>query len=616
MNSYRGISFSNVNIDMGFWHHRQMLNRTSTIYTVQHRFAETGRFDALRCDWREGMPNRPHIYWDSDTAKWMESVAYLIEKEPMPDLEKAVEEMIDQIERNQAPDGYFNSYFQSVEPSHRWTERDRHELYCAGHLMEAAVAWHAATGRDRFLKIMCRFADYIDRVFRVEDSACFATPGHEEIELALVRLYHATNEQKYLDLACWFIDQRGQNEKDRQCVRGGSIYQQDHLPCAEQTTAVGHSVRACYLYAAMADIARERKDEALLAACEKLFKNIVERRMYITAGIGSTHCGEAFTIDYDLPNQTAYTETCASIALAYFAQRMLLLDADSAYADIIERVIYNGFLASTSLDGKRFFYTNPMEIEAARRQCNGGLEAPREPYDWLPNTQRVEVFRCSCCPPNITRFVAAMGDMIYMESDERLYIHQYIGNTADIGNAHIELRTEYPANGAVHLKIKGMKGRKLCLRIPAWCQSFAINSEYAMDRGYAAIDVACDELNLCLDMDMQPRLMEANPCVADAAGKAALMYGPLVYCMESADNGERLFDCLIDANLSAVTENSSLYHMPVIKVRGWQHPAPEGEWLYRPFSGALCEKTLTFIPYYAFANRGESDMRVWIPVCY
>ena len=271
MKKYRSVSFSNVDINMGFWQHRQDLNRNATIYAVQHRFAETGRFDALKCDWREGTPNRPHIFWDSDTAKWMESVAYLIQKEPMPDLEQDVEEMIDQIEANQRPDGYFNSYFIAVDPGKRWTNRDWHELYCAGHLMEAAVAWYNATGRDRFLKIMCRFVDYIDRVFRVEDGAAFVTPGHEEIELALFRLYHATNEEKYLRLAYWFIDQRGHHERDLTNIKRAGFYQQDHLPCAEQTEAVGHAVRACYLYAAMADTARERSDEALKAACEKLF---------------------------------------------------------------------------------------------------------------------------------------------------------------------------------------------------------------------------------------------------------------------------------------------------------------------------------------------------------
>ncbi|MBR6766814.1 MAG: glycoside hydrolase family 127 protein, partial [Clostridia bacterium] len=291
-------------------------------------------------------------------------------------------------------------------------------------------------------------------------------------------------------------------------------------------------------------------------------------------------------------------------------------EADSAYADIIERAIYNGFLASTSLDGKRFFYTNPMEIEAARRHCNGGHGEPVGAYDWLPISQRVEVFSCSCCPPNITRFVASIGDMIYTEDDDRVYVHQYMGNTADFSGAHIEISTEYPAKGLISLKASGLKGRKLCLRIPGWCESFTLSSPYAMERGYAVIDVHSDDICLCLDLSMRPVLMEANPNVADAAGKAAVMYGPLVYCMEAPDNDERLFDCMIDANLNAFMETDDTYCAPVIKADGWQRPAPEGNWLYRPFAGKLEKKTLTFIPYFAFANRGESDMRVWVPVKY
>lgn len=613
MQKYRGVSLANVNIDMGFWQNRQSLNRNVTIYAVQNRFADTGRFDALACQWREGQPNRPHIFWDSDTAKWIESVAYLIQKAPMPDLEKAVEAMIDQIEAHQSPEGYFNSYFISVDPGHRWTKRDWHELYCAGHLMEAAIAWKAATGRDRFLRIMCLFADHIDQVFRIEGSASFTTSGHEEIELALVKLYHATNEVRYLHLAEWFIDQRSRNDRDFISEDRSPTYHQDHLPCAEQTTAVGHAVRACYLYTAMADIARERNDAALKSACEKLFENITQRRMYITGGIGSTHCGEAFTLDYDLPNQTAYTETCASIALAYFAQRMLLMDADHRYSDIIERVIYNGFLSSTSLDGKRFFYTNPMEIEANRRHYASGFATA---YDWLPSASRVEVFSCSCCPPNITRFVASMGDMIYTEDDDHLYIHQYMGNHARIGAWQVEISTDYPVSGIIKVRVKGMQGKKLGLRIPQWCQAFTLNASYTMEKGYALIDIGDEDFSICLNLTMSPVLIEGNPNIADTACKAAIMRGPIVYCMEGADNGDRLFDCMIDAEPEISEAMDVSYNLPVLRVQGYQRAVPEDDWFYRPLKRSLISKTLTFIPYYAMANRSESDMRIWIPLHY
>lgn len=611
MAEIRNIPFTDVEINGGFWKHRQEMNRETTIYTVLNRFMDTGRFEAFNVNWREGDPNRPHIFWDSDIAKWMESVAYILEKHPAPDLEKIVEETIDKIEANQCADGYFNIYFTAIEPSKRWQLRSQHELYCAGHLMEAAVAWKHATGRDRFLKIMCKYADYIDRVFRQEGSAAFTTPGHEEIELALVKLYHATGEKKYLDLSQFFINQRGNNDKDKNhpdCPAG--FYQQDHLPCAEQTTAEGHSVRTCYLYAGMADIARECQDPALQKACETLFDNIVQRRMYITAGIGSTHIGEAFTVDYDLPNQTAYTETCASIALAYFAQRMLLLDPNAKYADIVERVLYNGFLASTSLDGRRFYYSNPMEIDTLPRKTIYGNRC----RDWLPESQRVEVFGCSCCPPNITRFIASIGDYLYSASEDRLYIHQYVDSSAKIGGAEVEMHTDFPISGAVSLCIRGWKGRKLCIRIPHWSANFGINQSHTIEKGYAVIDCTDDEMHVDFTLDMSPTLIEANPHVSEIADKVALMRGPVVYCLEGIDNGERLFDCAIDPRLECEIINSDEYHMPLITAKGWQRPAPEGEWLYRPYSAKFIEKTLRFIPYYAMMNRGECDMRVWLPV--
>lgn len=606
------VSFVNVDLNMGFWHNRQRLNRDVTIHAVKDRFMDTGRFAAFDMNWREGMENKPHIFWDSDIAKWMESVAYLIEKQPMPELEAIVEEIIDKIQQHQDPCGYFNIYFTAVEPSKRWFNRDWHELYCAGHLIEAAVAWNHATGRDRFLRIMCKYADYIDRVFRQEGSASFGTPGHEEIELALVRLYHATGEEKYLRLSQWFIAQRGVSERDDRSVEWQARSHQDHLPCNEQFTAEGHAVRACYLYSGMADIARECGDEGLKNACQRLFDNITSRRMYVTAGIGSTHHNEAFTIDYDLPNQTAYTETCASIALAYFAHRMLLLAPESKYADVVEQVLYNGFLSGTSLDGKRFFYTNPLEIEVARRHAN---PSSRD-RDWLPAIQRVEVFQCSCCPPNITRFVASLGDYVYTRTEDRLYVHQFMGNTAKIGPWQVDLRTEYPQNGAITLAVKGMKGKTLCLRIPGWCRKFTLDAPYTLECGYAMVHCDSDDLVLHLWLDLSPRLVEANPNVAADAGKVALQRGPVVYCLEGVDNGERLFDCMIDAQLEVTEICREEYGMPVLLAKGWQRPAPQGDWLYRSFDAALAEKTLTFLPYYAFANRGESDMRVWIPVKY
>lgn len=321
MSKQYSVPFDKVNITGGFWKDRIALNESVTLDSVRRRFEDTGRFSALGCNWKQGEPDRPHFFYDSDAAKWMEAAAYVLSKHSDSELESYVEELIDRIERNMTPDGYFNVWYTVVEPGKRFTDRDHHELYCAGHLIEAAAAYYEATGKRRFLDLMRRYAELIETVFCREDSAAFTTPGHPEIELALVRLYRCTGEKRWLDLSRFFVDKRGNNEKDRGQASGfaSEDYLQDMIPLREQTQATGHSVRACYIYSAMADIAYECGDRELLAAANSIFKNITEHRMYITGGIGSTRVGEAFTVDGDLPNETAYAETCAAVSLAMFA---------------------------------------------------------------------------------------------------------------------------------------------------------------------------------------------------------------------------------------------------------------------------------------------------------
>ena len=604
------IPFTDVDITGGFWKTVQDRNRDVTLECVRRQFALTGRFDALRCDWREGMENKPHIFWDSDIAKWVESAAYILQKHPDSTLEGRVEEVIDCIEQNQRPDGYFNSYYLSVEPGQRFTNRWNHELYCAGHWTEAAVAYYEATGKRRFLDLMCRYIDLIDRVFRVEQSAAFATPGHEEIELALVKLYLCMGEKKYLDLCLYFLDVRGtENGKDQETASPAGMYMQAHLPVRAQKTAEGHAVRACYLYCAMADAAYLTGDEKLRQACEALFDNIYEKRMYITGGVGSSHDGERFTGDYDLPNADAYAETCAAIALALFASRMSRISAQGKYADVVERALYNGILSGVSLDGTSFFYTNPLEIDLDTRRAN---ECRDRAY--RPLTHRVEVFGCSCCPPNVTRFFASLGDLVYSRSADTVFVHQYMQSTARVGDGTLCVETQYPDDGTVRVTAKGLSGQKLALRIPAWCRDYKLDDEAVLQDGYLYTEVLSDDFTCTLTLSMEPTFYEASPRVAADAGKVALAKGPVVYCLEGLDNDGDLHGLCADLFEPVEAAVHGELPVPTLTVKGWRKHACAcccGP-LYRPASGDYRPARLRFIPYYAFANRAETDMTVWV----
>lgn len=602
----KNISFRQVDITHGFWRQKQELNRKTTIYSVWERFKETGRFEAFKFNWKEGMPNKPHIFWDSDVAKWLEAAAYILEKERDPVLEEAVEDIVDCIEQHQDENGYFNIYFTVCEPENRFKRRTDHELYCAGHLIEAAVAYYYATGKDRFLNLMCKYADYIEQVFMLEQSADFVTPGHEEIELALVKLYHCTGKEKYLYLSKFFIDQRGSNEKDKNQNYGNAKPSQDqsHLPVREQFTAEGHSVRACYLYSAMADLAKEFEDEKLLKACEKLFVNISEKRMYITGGIGQSSVGEAFTIDYDLPNKTAYTETCAAISLAMFAHRMLNIQADSVYADTIERVLYNGMLSGLSLDGRSFFYENPLEIDPSLNNRNASIREEHRPH--FPITQRVEVFNCSCCPPNVNRFLASMGDYIYGKNRKTYFIHQFIQSEVKDGSIKISQNTDYPNNGKVTIKTYGVE--ELAIRIPGWCTDYTINANYTLENGYAYLNNINEDIEVYFDM--KPTLIQASPLVQENCGRVALQNGPIIYCLEEVDNGKHLRNIYIKENFNPIVTYDGYFGANIITVDGYRQCNTTR--LYSPWKNKADKVRLKFVPYFGFANRGESEMILWI----
>jgi len=471
---HRTVDFSQTRITGGFWKQKQSLVRRVTTKAVYDRFAETGRIDAFRFDWKPDAPNKPHFFWDSDVAKWMEGAAYILKKTPDEALEAKVEEIIDDMEKNQRSDGYFNIYFITVDPANRFKNRDWHELYCAGHLLEAAVAYADATGKDRFLNIMEKYMDYITKVFVHEKSAAFTTPGHEEIELALVRAYRFTGKKKYLDLAAFFINERGMREDEK------TEYNQSHAPVREQDEALGHSVRAMYLYTAMADLAYELKDEKLNEACHKLYHDVVDKKMYIAGGLGSTYVGEAFTKPYDLPNEEAYTETCAGIGLMFFAKRMMMLDNDASYADTIERVFYNGVMAGLSVGGDSFFYENPLEITLMNHFTN--MYGTKR----YPITQRLKCFGCSCCPPNVNRLLPVLGEYVYGHENDTLYINQFTDSTLFDGGVSCEMTTKYPLDGKVCIKASGVK--KDAVRIPSWCEGFEMNKAYTMENGYAIVE--------------------------------------------------------------------------------------------------------------------------------
>ena len=592
------ISLKNVDITGGFWKQKQDLVRTVTADSVYKRFYDTGRVTALKCNWKEGMPNQPHVFWDSDVVKWIEGVAYILEKGPAPELEAKADAMIEDIAQNQWEDGYFNTYFITVEPERRFQVQDWHELYCAGHMIEAAIAYKHATGKDKLLKCAIKYADLIDRVFRVEQSAGFMTPGHEEIELALVKLYRETGEKRYLQLALFFIDMRGRNDKDDRCLYNKNF--QAHLPVREQRTAEGHAVRCMYLFSGVADVALETGDKELLNVCHAIFDNAVNRRMYITGGLGADRSEEGFTIDYDLPNATAYAETCAAIGLAFFAHRMQRFENRSIYGDIIEKVIYNGILSGLSLDGKAFFYENPLEI------------IPKEakpPEIHYAKPQRSEVFWCSCCPPNIVRFIPDLGEYIYGVEDNTIFVDQFMSSKASVelpsGYAEISQETNYPFEGTVKITYHGSPAQ-VAVRIPAWYDG----NEYVTKDGYAYYPVE-DGSVLEFNFPMNVKLMEANAKVWQDTGCCAVMCGPLVYCMESVDNGSYLRRIRILEDGKFERKMDEELGLPAIYADGLRREMEENAPLYAPKKNQDVPVKVKLIPYFAFANRDESEMLVW-----
>jgi uncharacterized protein len=624
---FGAVSLDKVDIVGGFWGRRIDVNRKATLPIQYEQCMKTGRFPAWKLDWKHGKDPRPHIFWDSDAGKWLEAVAYSLAKHPDKALEKKADWLIDLIAKAQQKDGYLNIFFTVVEPQNRWKNlRDQHELYCAGHLMEGAVAYYHATGKRKLLDVMCRYADHIGKVFGRGKGQKRGYCGHPEVELALAKLYRATGNEKYLALSKYFVDERGQKpeyytieaEKRGQKSRGPYAYHQAHEPVRQQKDAVGHAVRAMYLYSGMADVAAETGDRMLLAACRRLWRSVVDRRMYVIGSVGSTQRGEAFTFDYDLPNEEAYAETCAAIGLVFWAHRMMQIDDSGEYADVMERALYNGVIPGVSLDGRKFYYANRLAVHP---------EAPKYGHCTFP-AARQEWFGCACCPPNVARLLASLGEYIYGCSSHELRVHLFASSRADVEVAGqkvaIEQKTDYPWDGKVLIKVSPAKAAEftVSVRIPAWCRKpqmrvsgKTVNLKGVTSKGYARISRLWrkgDTIELVLPMPVE--VVQANPHVRQDVGRVALLRGPLVYCIEEADNGRDLNCVELAVRPSLKIANDRKLGVPVITAKatrvvdvGWKGR------LYRP-AVRLAEKPVNIkaIPYFMWANRKVGEMLVWI----
>lgn len=600
---FRAVPFTAVQIDDAFWAPRLKVAREAA---VPHNFKmceDTGRLGNFdKAAGRAEGAYEGYFFNDSDVYKVVEAAAYALALQKDPKLEKYVDDLIDRFARAQQKDGYLNTYYTLKEQDQRWSNLPKmHELYCAGHLIEAGVAHYQATGKRALLDISIKFADLIDSLFGPDRRR--DVPGHPEIELALVRLYRATGERRYLDLARFFVDQRGHSEGRR----SAGEYAQDHLPVREQMEVAGHAVRAMYLYCGMADLAMEGGDAGYLRAMESLWRDVVGRRMYLTGGIGPSAHNEGFTVPYDLPNDTAYAETCASIGLAMWNHRLNLLHGEAKYIDVLEQGLYNGILSGISLDGKKFYYENPLA-------------------SWGRH-HRQEWYACACCPPNLARFFLSLGGYAYAHRDDAIVVNLYIGGRARIplkvGPVELVVDTQYPWDGRVKLTVRPEKEANFAvlLRVPDWCEGATVSvggkavDKPEREKGYLRLSrswKAGDTIEM--NLPMPPRQVEAHPRVRSNTGRTAIMRGPLVYCLEAEDHQGRVRHLALPrpAKLTVQTRPDLLGGVTV--VRGTALAADTEDWsgrLYRPAAAKPVE--FTAIPYYAWDNREPGEMLVWLP---
>lgn len=619
-----------VDFTGGFWQSWSQTVRDVTIPTQHMRLDEEGFLEVLDFDKPAGPLARPiqpsglsmQHFFDSDFGKWIEAASYTLKAHPNPETEAKIDDIVEQLAKGQMADGYLNSWFIRREPEKRWTNlRDLHEMYSMGHLLEGAVAYYEATGKRRFLDVMIRAVDHIIDTFGREPGKLAGYDAHEEIELALVKLYRVTRDPRHLKLATYFVDERGvmpsyydeearkRGEDPADYVYQTYAYSQAHMPVREQGQVVGHAVRAMYLFSAMADLAYENDDPTLKEACDRLFDNLVGRQLYVTGGLGPSASNEGFTREYDLPNETAYAETCAAIALGFWSHRMAQTDLNSKFTDRLETVLFNGALSGISRDGEHYFYENVLESHGQNRR-----------WKW---------HYCPCCPTNIARFITSLGQYYYSSRQGELAVHLYGANTAElmVGETFVRLKqdTQYPWNGDVQLALNLDKPSRftLHLRIPGWCRDAkvtvnggTIDLTACTRKGYAAITRDWqdgDEVRLSIAMPVDR--LYAHPAASEDAGRVALQRGPVVYCVEETDIGgepQRL-RLPADAEITARFDADLLGGAVVLE--GQALEAGSEDWdgsLYRTSPPVLKPRAFKAIPYHLWANREAGAMLVWL----
>src|SRR5690554_314057 len=582
------VDFSYVQITDSFWS-RILTNHVNTtlpvcIDQIENKSGRIRNFEnaALGEGEHSGI-----FYDDSDVYKALEGIAYSLINNPNPDLEKKADEWIDKFTAAQEDDGYINTYYSLTGLDKRWTNMDKHEMYCAGHLIEAAVAYYKATEKKQLLDVSINMVDHIMGQFGPDKRHW--VPGHEEIELALVKLYEVTGNSDYLNFAHWLLEERGHGHGTKgEEGEWNTLYYQDSVPVKELSQITGHAVRAMYLFCAMADVETLKENTGYLESLERLWDDVVNKKMYITGGIGSSRQNEGFTEPYDLPNYEAYCETCASVGMVYWNSRMNQLTRDSKYADVMERSLYNGALAGVSLNGDRFFYVNPLASHG--------------------DHHRKEWYGTACCPSQISRFIPSIGNYIYGISYDALWINLYIGNNTRIpmqnGELVIKQETNYPWDGEISLTIESLpKGNNLDinLRIPDWCKYYSISvngdiiREPALNKGYVILNRNWrNNDKIYLSLDMPVKVITDIPQVKENIGKKAVQRGPLIYCAEETDNIDFQNIFISDEiTFTAYFEPDILNGITLINA---QNDANK----------------IKLIPYYAWDNREAGEMKVWI----